>query len=128
MCALCARHCLQGARAAGELARGAHPAHRLGGSPSSAARAGHYFALRREEWLYASITGIFRSPHALNTQLWFIWHELTANPAFGLKELRAAKTVPAATTVFETKYEICGDCEESNRIAQAQTTLRNYGG
>lgn len=67
------------------------------------------------------------SPQALNTQLWFIWHELTANPAFGLKELRAARTVPAATRVFEKKYEICGDCAESNRIAQAQTTLRNYG-
>jgi hypothetical protein len=67
------------------------------------------------------------SPWALNTQLWFIWHELTANPAFGLNELRGAKTVAAATRVFEKKYEICGECRESNRVAAAQTTLRNYG-
>lgn len=64
------------------------------------------------------------SPWALNTQLWFIWHELPAN---GLQELRAAKTVPAATRVFEKKFERCGECRESNRVAAAQTTLRNYG-
>ena len=67
------------------------------------------------------------SPWALNTQLWFIWHELTAVPGYGLEELRTAKTVAAATRVFEQKFEICGDCRESNRVAAAQTTLRNYG-
>ena len=67
------------------------------------------------------------SPWALNTQLWFVWHELTAVPAFGLEELRGAKTVAAATRVFETKYEICGECNEPRRVAEAQTTLRNYG-
>jgi hypothetical protein len=70
------------------------------------------------------------SPHALNTQLWFIWHELTSNPAYGLKELRAAKTVAAATRVFEKNYEICDPsaCNETHRVAAAQTTVRNYGG
>jgi hypothetical protein len=67
------------------------------------------------------------SPWALNTQLWFIWHELTAVPAFGLHELRGAKTVAAATRVFERKYEICGECNEPRRVAEAQTTLRNFG-
>jgi hypothetical protein len=64
------------------------------------------------------------SPWALNTQLWFIWHEL---PGHGLNELRTAKTVAAATRVFEKRFEICGECNEPRRVAQAQTTLRNYG-
>jgi hypothetical protein len=67
------------------------------------------------------------SPWALSTQLWFIWHELKTVPAFGLEELRGAKTVAAATRVFEKKYEICGECNEPRRVAEARTTLRNYG-
>jgi len=72
-----------------------------------------------------------RSRHApaekLSTQLWFIWHELKTVPAFGLQELRHAKTVAEATRVFEKKYEICGECNEPRRVAEAQSTLRNYG-
>jgi hypothetical protein len=68
------------------------------------------------------------SPHALNTQLNFVWYELKHFPGYGLQQLRAAKTVAAATKAFEAHYEVCGECNESRRIAMAQVTLRDYGG
>jgi hypothetical protein len=33
-----------------------------------------------------------------------------------------------ATKVFGNEFEVCGQCDESRRIAQAQVTLREYGG
>jgi hypothetical protein len=68
------------------------------------------------------------NPWQLKMQLGFIWYELTAFPGYGLKELRAARTVAAATKAFEAHYEVCGECNEPRRIAQAQVALREYGG
>jgi hypothetical protein len=64
---------------------------------------------------------------ALSTQLSFIWYELTTFGGYGLRELRAATTVAAATRVFEIYFEGCGICNESQRIAGAQAALRAYG-
>ncbi|HMG22231.1 MAG TPA: phage tail tip lysozyme [Kofleriaceae bacterium] len=68
-----------------------------------------------------------KSPWSLTMQLNFIWYELTAFPGYGLKQLRAARSVAAATRAFEEHYEVCGTCNEPRRIAQAQVALREYG-
>ncbi|MFT3772844.1 MAG: phage tail tip lysozyme [Minicystis sp.] len=74
---------------------------------------------------YASKHGVDR--WALQTQLDFIWYELTTF-GFGFSDLKAAKDVTAATLAFMTKYEICGQCESSNRIAHAKAALAQFGG
>jgi hypothetical protein len=53
---------------------------------------------------------------ALQTQLEFVWFELTSFPGYGLAALRASTTLSDATVVFERKYEIC-----------AQAALNAYG-
>ena len=77
------------------------------------------------EW-YASAHGV--SPWALNTQLDFIWYELTTFGGYGLSELRGAGNVADATVVFQDRFEGCGTCDESNRIAYAEQVLSSYGG
>jgi hypothetical protein len=74
---------------------------------------------------YASSHGVSR--WALNTQLGFIWYELTTFSGYGLASLRAATTLTQATIVFQNKYEICGTCASSTRIKYAQQVLNNYG-
>ena len=74
---------------------------------------------------YASTHGLSRS--ALNTQLDFIWYELTTFSGYGLSSLRAATTVPQAVTAFQDKYEICGTCDSSRRITFAQQALSAFG-
>ena len=64
---------------------------------------------------------------ALNTQLNFIWYELTTFSGYGLASLRAATTVDAAVTAFQDKYEICGQCDSSNRISFADQALQAFG-
>jgi hypothetical protein len=65
---------------------------------------------------------------ALNTQLNFIWHELTTFSGYGLASLRAAKTVTAAVKAFQDKFEICGTCDSSRRVSFAQQALSAFGG
>jgi hypothetical protein len=62
----------------------------------------------------------------LDTQLAFIWSELT-EIGYGYSTLEAATTVSAATIAFEDKYEICGECEQSQRIAYAEEVLADAG-
>ncbi|MFT3693877.1 MAG: phage tail tip lysozyme [Kofleriaceae bacterium] len=73
---------------------------------------------------YASQHGLDR--WALNTQLQFIWYELTTF-GYGYSTLKAATTVSAATIAFETKYEICGNCAQASRISYANQVLAAYG-
>jgi hypothetical protein len=73
---------------------------------------------------YASVNGESRA--ALTTQLGFIWYELDTVGGFGLSNLRAATTISAATIAFENDYEICGDCDQTNRIDYAESVLANY--
>ena len=63
----------------------------------------------------------------LNTQLNFIWYELTTY-GYGYSELRAATSVSSATVVFQDKYEICGNCVQSTRISYAEQALADFGG
>jgi hypothetical protein len=51
---------------------------------------------------------------ALNTQLDFMWHELSVVGGFGLTELKNATTITQAVTAFQNKY--------------ANQALRDYGG
>ncbi|HET9626226.1 MAG TPA: phage tail tip lysozyme [Kofleriaceae bacterium] len=74
---------------------------------------------------YASQHG--ESMTALNTQLNFIWFELTTFSGYGLAQLRAATTVSAAVTAFQDKYEICGTCDSSKRLQYANQVLAEFG-
>lgn len=75
---------------------------------------------------FASARGLDR--WALQTQLDFIWHELSVVGGFGLTELRAATTLTQAVVAFQNKYERCGTCAQGKRLTYAQQALRDYGG
>lgn len=74
---------------------------------------------------YANQHGVSR--WALNTQLDFIWYELT-NYGYGYSQLQAATTVNSAVYAFMKYYEICGACAQSKRISDANSVLSQYGG
>jgi hypothetical protein len=74
---------------------------------------------------YASQHG--QSATSLQLQLDFIWYELTTFSGYGLSPLRATANVTNATIVFETDFEGCGTCDQSQRIAYAQAALAAYG-
>lgn len=74
---------------------------------------------------YASAHGENR--WALNTQLNFIWYELT-NIGYGYSQLRGAGSVSQATVDFQDRYEICGTCDQTTRIHYAEQALSAYGG
>ena len=74
---------------------------------------------------YANARGLNR--WALNTQLNFIWYELT-NYGYGYSSLKAATNVSDATIAFEVHYEICGACNQTGRINYAKQVLAAYGG
>lgn len=75
---------------------------------------------------YANQHGV--SPWALNTQLGFIWYELTNFSYYGLAQLRAARTISEATIAFQNRYEGCGVCEQSTRIRYAQQVYNAFAG
>ena len=68
------------------------------------------------------------SVYSLDTQLDFIWYELTTFSDYGLSELKSSGNVSEATIAFQDRFEGCGDCEEGNRIDYAQQVLSAYGG
>ena len=74
---------------------------------------------------YASAHGASR--YSLDLQLDFIWYELT-ELGYGYSQLKAATTVTAATEAFMDRYEICGTCDASNRVAHAEAALAEFGG
>jgi hypothetical protein len=74
---------------------------------------------------YANQHGVSR--WALNTQLDFIWYELN-HIGYGFGALKATTNVTDATVVFQNRYEICGTCDSSKRIAYAKQVLAAYGG
>src|SRR5262245_37639268 len=73
---------------------------------------------------YASQHG--ESSGALNTQLEFIWYELTTI-GYGFTQLQATTNVTDATVEFMTRYEICGTCAQSQRVQYAMDVLNAYG-
>lgn len=74
---------------------------------------------------YASMHGA--DPLSLGLQLDFIWFELATFPSYGLAKLRAATTVTAAVSAFQTDFEACGACDGSTRVSDAQAALTAYG-
>jgi len=65
---------------------------------------------------------------SLNLQLEFIWFELQNFPGYGLASLKASTNVTDATVAFMAKYEVCGTCNQSGRVAYANQVLAAYGG
>jgi hypothetical protein len=71
-----------------------------------------------------------KSPTSLDAQLDFTWYELNKFKYLGLNQLRSAKTVDQATTVFQDKYErpnkkLAGTAD---RLAHAKAALAAFGG
>src|SRR4051794_40255857 len=73
---------------------------------------------------YASQQG--KSMTSLSLQLDFIWYELT-NIGYGYSQLKATTNVTDATIAFMDRYEICGTCASSQRVAYAKAVLDAYG-
>jgi hypothetical protein len=69
-----------------------------------------------------------QSVWSLQLQLDFIWYELTTFSAFGLATLEQSTSVAAATGDFARDFEICGACNQSQRVAYAEAALQAYGG
>lgn len=74
---------------------------------------------------FASSKGM--SVWSLQLQLEFIWYELSNFPGYGLAALKATTNVTDATVVFQNKFEGCGTCVETQRIAYAKDVLAAYG-
>ncbi len=74
---------------------------------------------------YAGVEG--ESSLSLTLQLEFIWYELTTFSGYGLSSLQASTNVTDATIAFETDFEGCGTCDQSNRIMYAEEVLAAYG-
>jgi hypothetical protein len=72
----------------------------------------HWYAGQRNE-----------SEWSLQLQLEFIWYEL---PSFGLADLRASTNVDEATLVFMKEYEVCGQCDSTNRTHYAEEALAAF--
>ncbi len=75
---------------------------------------------------YASAQGA--SPTSLTLQLEFIWYELETFANYGLAKLRASRSVAAATAIFQTDFEACGQCEQTSRVRYAEMVLATHGG
>jgi hypothetical protein len=68
---------------------------------------------------------------ALNTQLDFVWFELTNFSGYGLADLQSATNIGDAVYYFEVEFERCGGCDESQRDSyayDAYSELGNGGG
>lgn len=65
------------------------------------------------------------SRYNLTGQLKFIWKELTSE-GFGYSSLKATTTIDGATSVFASKYEICGDCNLAARESFANAAYNKY--
>ncbi|MCW3030302.1 MAG: hypothetical protein JWM66_435, partial [Solirubrobacterales bacterium] len=73
---------------------------------------------------YAKTKG--ESSGTLNLQLEFIWYELTTI-GYGYSQLKATTNVTDATVAFMAKYEICGTCDQTQRVTYAKSVLAAYG-
>jgi hypothetical protein len=75
---------------------------------------------------YAKKEGL--STTSLTLQLEFVWYELSTFSSYGLASLKKTTNVTDATVVFQTDFEGCGACDESERIAYAKAVLAALGG
>lgn len=67
-----------------------------------------------------------QSVWSLNVQLKFVTYELNTFSGYGKSTLKAATTIDAAVSAFESKFEICGDCQHSTRVRYAQQVYNAY--
>ena len=74
---------------------------------------------------YAGAQG--QNVETLQLQLDFIWYELTTFSSYGLTALEQTTNVTDATVVFETDFEMCGSCNETQRVAYAENVLAAFG-
>jgi hypothetical protein len=72
---------------------------------------------------YAAAHGLSR--WSLTAQLDFIWYELN-HFGYGFGALKSATTVYGAVKAFQDRYEICGACDTSNRVRDADYVLSHY--
>ena len=68
------------------------------------------------------------SATSLTLQLEFVWYELSTFSRYGLASLKRTSNVTDATVVFQTDFEGCGACDESERVAYAKEVLAALGG
>jgi hypothetical protein len=67
------------------------------------------------------------SEWSLTLQLEFVWYELETFSGYGLSSLRGSGDVRDATVVFQDRFEGCGECDQSTRIAYAESVLDAFG-
>jgi uncharacterized protein (TIGR03382 family) len=77
--------------------------------------------------VHAYATQQSESQTSLNLQLEFIWYELQTFSGYGLAQLKATTNVTDATVAFMAKYEICGNCVQTQRVNYAKAVLAAYG-
>lgn len=66
------------------------------------------------------------SVYSLDLQLDFIWYELTTF-GYGFSALKATTNVTDAEYAFQRDYEVCGTCDQTNRLTYAKAALAAYG-
>lgn len=65
-------------------------------------------------------------PYSIDTQLNFLWYELTGSYAKVLANIQAQTTVEGSVIVFQNQYERCSICAESRRIEFAYNILASH--
>ena len=63
----------------------------------------------------------------LGVRLEFVWYELTTFSGYGLSALKASSNITSATITFQDRFEGCGQCDQSKRIAYAEQVLKAFG-
>jgi hypothetical protein len=107
--------------------------HQIGGGPGRGIAQWGARKHSMDRWAHAPGDNVLdfakshgQSPTSLRTQLDFTWHEL--NHGYGIKGLRATKTVESATTTFEKRFEAAGKPQMADRIRRAKAALAAFGG
>lgn len=65
-------------------------------------------------------------PYSINTQLDFLWYELTGPYSSVLSHIRAQNSVEGSVRIFQNEFERCGICAESKRIQFAYNILASH--
>lgn len=68
----------------------------------------------------------YPDPYSIDTQLQFMWDELTGPYSRVLANIKASNTVNDAVIIFQNQYEGCGVCAESNRLQYAYNILASH--
>ncbi len=66
------------------------------------------------------------NPYTIQTQLEFLWYELSGPYSKVLNNIRATNDTIQATRIFQNQFERCGACAETMRINYALAILGEY--